>query len=117
MTEKPPTRVRVVNGAIVFSRRNVDLEPSIPISSVNVDGNLDADQITDATSLGRTIIRDASASGIRSSIAAEDTGSKGQPNGYVPLTKYGEVSSIFADDIVGDAVGEAITFAIFQLGD
>jgi hypothetical protein len=113
----PPTSVRAEDGSLVFQLDGADLPEPVPVADVLLSSRtFTASDIVDATTLGRSIIEASSASSIRSQLGVENTALKGQPNGYVPLSN-GAVSSGFANSIAGQAIGEAITFAIFGLGD
>lgn len=112
----PPSAVRNQDGALVFSYGGRDLDDPVSITNIAVASGLTADGISDATTLGRSIIRNVNPTSIRSDIGAEASANKGKPNGHVPLTSYGEVESYYAAELVDDAIGEAITFALFKLG-
>lgn len=113
----PPSTVRLEGGALVFTYKGDDLLDPLNITGIPIANLITADAITDAASYGRAIIRNPSGWSIRTTIGSETTSAKGQPSGYVPLEQQGKVSSLYANDIVDEATSQAITFAIFQLGE
>ena len=107
-----PGSVRVVDQAFVFSFGGIDLADPIDLSNITVA--VTADGITDATSVGRTLLRAANSATARSAIAAEHSAAKGQPDGYAPLDGSGQIDASFLPPIFDDADGgAAVSFTLF----